>query len=530
MSTSNPQPDMSATEELVAYLDGELPVEACRRVEKRLGVDAEYRQQMSDLDRAWTALEELPAATVDDNFTRTTIDMVAVVAEHDRAAHTMAMATQHRKRRWLAAAACALVAVAAFVIVRATSTRMDRALVADLPVVAQLEELRQIRDLAFLRGLSQIGAERFTNLSDAIPTTATLVEANWTTPAERVVWIEQLSDQKKADLAARLKRFHDETPEAQDRLRQLQAEIDRASDSDALRETLTAYIAWVNRQTPGERARLREMLTNERLAAVRKLLDEEQRTVHRKLSATDEQALQDAILELVEERRAELEQELQRRGNPERLAGRSTADVAMFILFRELRDDRRRTELQDRLTADLSAPAQERLQSLRRWERARQMHLWIREALQPKYGPNELQAYFASDKLSNDQREELLSLPRAEMEERLERMYVDSQLGLSDADWANGWGRDGPARGPRDGEFGPGGRDGRDGPPREFEGRPFDRGPGRPPGPPPGPGGRLPDGRPRDWRNWPPRRGDGPPPGGGPPPVEPGLPPEEQPI
>jgi hypothetical protein len=525
---------MSATEELVAYLDGELSVEACRRVEKRLGVDAEYRRQMSDLDRAWTALEELPAATVDDNFTRTTIDMVAVAAERERTARTSAIAVQRRKRRWFAAAGCALLAVAAFVVARGMSTRVDRALLTDLPVVAQLEELRQIRDIEFLRGLSQIGAERFTNLNDAIPPASMAVEAIWSTPIERVAWIEQLSDREKSDLAARLKRFHDETPKAQDQLRQLETEIDGARDRDALRETWTAYTAWVNQQTPGERAKLREMSTDERLAAVRNLLDEERRTVHRKLSPADEQALQDAILELVEERRAELEGELQRRGNTQRLAGRSTADVAMVILLRELRDEDRRAELQDRLTADLSALAQEHLQLLRRWERARQMHLWIREALQPKYGPQELQTYFASNKLSNDEREELLSLPRAEMEERLERMYVNSQLGLTDGDWANGWGRpgrsgrDGPARGPRDREFGPGGRDGRDGPPRDFEGRPFDRGPGRPPGPP-GPGGPPPDGRPRDWRNWPPPS-DGPPPGGGPLPVEPGPPPEEQPI
>ena len=83
MSTSDLQPDDARTEELVAYLDGELPDEAARLVEQRLATDDDYRRQLGELDQAWSALEALPTPTVDDKFARTTIEMVALAAQRD---------------------------------------------------------------------------------------------------------------------------------------------------------------------------------------------------------------------------------------------------------------------------------------------------------------------------------------------------------------------------------------------------------------------------------------------------------------
>ena len=60
-------------EEIVAYLDGELSSEESARVERRLASDEAYRQQLQGIDRAWHALDDLPMATVDDRFSRTTL-------------------------------------------------------------------------------------------------------------------------------------------------------------------------------------------------------------------------------------------------------------------------------------------------------------------------------------------------------------------------------------------------------------------------------------------------------------------------
>src|SRR5919204_6524699 len=99
-SVANPQPD--PVEELVAYLDGELPPAECQRVEKRLAKDEAYRQRLHELDQTWEALNALPTPTVDDQFARTTIELACVAAEADLTKQTTVANADKRSRmlRW----------------------------------------------------------------------------------------------------------------------------------------------------------------------------------------------------------------------------------------------------------------------------------------------------------------------------------------------------------------------------------------------------------------------------------------------
>src|SRR5450755_655913 len=161
MSTSSTQPDDARTQELVAYLDGELPDEAARRVEQRLATDDDYRRQLGELDQAWSALEALPTPTVDDKFARTTIEMVTLAAERDLSQLSTAAAADRRRRlTWAAACGLALV-VAGFAAARLFVPGQNRALMADLPVIARIDELAQIGDVDFLRGLSKLDIQQF---------------------------------------------------------------------------------------------------------------------------------------------------------------------------------------------------------------------------------------------------------------------------------------------------------------------------------------------------------------------------------
>ena len=47
MSTTPSQSESPDTDELVAYLDGELSADECRRVERRLASDADYRRRLT---------------------------------------------------------------------------------------------------------------------------------------------------------------------------------------------------------------------------------------------------------------------------------------------------------------------------------------------------------------------------------------------------------------------------------------------------------------------------------------------------
>src|SRR5687768_1119317 len=98
-SVTDPQPEYPVNEELVAYLDGELPPEECRRVEDRLATDDEYRQQLRDLDQAWEALNALPTTAVDDGFARTTIELACVAAQEDLSRRTAQVAAENRGRK-----------------------------------------------------------------------------------------------------------------------------------------------------------------------------------------------------------------------------------------------------------------------------------------------------------------------------------------------------------------------------------------------------------------------------------------------
>ena len=277
-STSDSQSDLVINEELVAYLDGELPPEESRRVEERLATDADYRQQLRDLDQAWEALDALPATNVDDNFARTTIEMVAVAAQRDLDQHTAQVTAAKRNRTawWIAAGAA--VAALGFAATRMLLPNPNERLIANLPVIQQVDVLSQIDDIEFLRALAlQVPYEKLApdpvSIDREFTTWKTVSES---TPVDRRAWLENLSPQEKANLAERVNRFKEleKSPEKQQQLqqlRQLERTIRQADDGEQLQRTLLAYGSWLADRQPGEQEDLRVLPAAERIALIRAL-------------------------------------------------------------------------------------------------------------------------------------------------------------------------------------------------------------------------------------------------------------------
>src|SRR4051794_20319046 len=144
MSSIAPQPDSQAADEIVAYLDGELPPQDCRRVESRLASDEGYRQQLHELDRAWEALDILPTAAAGDDFARTTIELACVAAKDDVNDRAAILRNSKRKRmwRWIAASFAAIVigTLLGFALLPNPNSR----LLADLPAIQQINVLRYV--------------------------------------------------------------------------------------------------------------------------------------------------------------------------------------------------------------------------------------------------------------------------------------------------------------------------------------------------------------------------------------------------
>jgi hypothetical protein len=146
--------DTEVQDELTAYLDGELDATNVRRVEERLARDPDYRHELQRLERAWELLDRLPRAAVSDDFTKTTMEMVAVAAGQDAAelVHTLPRRTM---ARWVAAAGAVAAGLSGFLIGHLLWPDPNRKLLEDLPVLQNFESYYQADNIDFLRLLKE---------------------------------------------------------------------------------------------------------------------------------------------------------------------------------------------------------------------------------------------------------------------------------------------------------------------------------------------------------------------------------------
>jgi anti-sigma factor RsiW len=149
--------DPQLHEELSAYLDGELDAESVRRVEDRLGRDAAYRTELQRLERAWDLLDRLPRSSVNETFSKTTIEMVAVAASKDALAVRSSWPRRLRLERWWGVLGAAAAGLIGFAIGHQLWPDPNRQLLEDLPVLETFELYYQADNLDFLRLLEQQG-------------------------------------------------------------------------------------------------------------------------------------------------------------------------------------------------------------------------------------------------------------------------------------------------------------------------------------------------------------------------------------
>ena len=141
-------------EQLVAYLDGELDEPTKQRIEARLAVDPGLREALSRLERTWDLLDDLDQANVDETFTQSTIQMVALAAS-DEIRLREEEAPRRRRRRWLVGGgSVAAAALAGYAAVALLWPNPNEQLLKDLPVLENLDHYSQIDDVEFLRLLA----------------------------------------------------------------------------------------------------------------------------------------------------------------------------------------------------------------------------------------------------------------------------------------------------------------------------------------------------------------------------------------
>jgi anti-sigma factor RsiW len=140
-------------------LDGELDGDATARVERRLADDAVYRARLAQHQRAWDMLDRLHRSEADDDFARSTVEMVAIRASDDARTGQM-RAVRSRSLAWVGVlAAVLLAATTAYGLVQYRLSQPNRELVHDLPVIERMDDYRTIQHggVEFLERLQEEG-------------------------------------------------------------------------------------------------------------------------------------------------------------------------------------------------------------------------------------------------------------------------------------------------------------------------------------------------------------------------------------
>jgi len=159
---TNPTGDQTRIEEqLVAYLDGELDDADARRIEELLASDAEVRQTLEKLEATWGLLDHLDQAHVDEVFTQSTLEMVAVAAAEDVQKQQAEAPRLRRRRWWIAGGGMVAAGAAGFLAVLLFWPNPNQQLLRDLPVLERLDQYRQIDDGDFLQRLLDHREELF---------------------------------------------------------------------------------------------------------------------------------------------------------------------------------------------------------------------------------------------------------------------------------------------------------------------------------------------------------------------------------
>ncbi|HEX4413358.1 MAG TPA: zf-HC2 domain-containing protein, partial [Lacipirellulaceae bacterium] len=443
-SIANTHSESPENEQLVAYLDGELSPEECRAVEERLAADEGFRQQLRDLDTAWEALGALPPATVDDSFARTTIELACVQAEKDLSQrNSLVVAETHSKRRWWIAGAVTA-AILGFIFVQALAAHRNNGLLVDLPVIQEANVLSRVENVSFLRqlaksvSLDELKQDPRKEKDDAAyqRELEDFRQLNAESLSQRRDWVEALPADRKAQLAERTRSFEDpkKSREERDRLRALAKAVSR---DPSLEEALIAYGQWLGRQSAGKLNDLHDKMQNastaDQVASVREMVQQEYEQAARHLSEADAKRLRTEFIAVAEEQKPELLKNTSGREHEVlEHVDVSKGKGASYVFFLLTRDAEKRRDVANRLVASVSPEQQAHYEKLRNSRDHRlamwQLAQWIDDAMHPSWGQADLEKFF-EEKLSNEDRQKLLEMPRLEMKSRLEQMYAASELG-----------------------------------------------------------------------------------------------------
>lgn len=154
MSTSDPlHQTQDIHDQLVAYLDGELDAETARRVDDLLSTDPVVRKEIAQLDATWNLLERLPRTELGEDFTRSTLEMVAQQAQQELKQQEAARPVENLRLVTVLLVGMFLAGFLGVFMGDYLSPNQNDVLLEHLSVLQNLNELEQITSFEYLEEL-----------------------------------------------------------------------------------------------------------------------------------------------------------------------------------------------------------------------------------------------------------------------------------------------------------------------------------------------------------------------------------------
>jgi len=458
-------PSQQQLERIVAYLDGELSAEESAQVERQLATDEQFRQELQGAQRAWTALDELPMAHVDDEFSRTTMEMVVSAARQDVEAKTIALPVQRRKHKTTTLLLATMAVLLGALMFRVLWKNPNRQLLADLPVIQNVDIYSQFHTVQFLQQLhSRLGDDLPLDPAEREQIEAKFVEfQRVSATGKRAAWLESLSPNEQVTLRAKRNRFRDLSAQQQAQLRELHQEIETADQREPLLRTMFRYQQWLNELSPSEQYEVRnhEISATDRARRVAREMKRAASEQKFKLTSAQLEKLlshvRPYLMRVVRQKRKAFEKNLSQRPSRDQRYFRTLSkqeQALRVFLFTMLHSPEQMQKFNDIIVEALPAEIRPAFQRLPPESKGPLVVSWLKQArLQSIHGRHlgkdgrprkiseqELADYFV-ERLDPAEKERLLALPREKMQQQLKRMARGQ---MSQRDW-----RRPPARGDR---------------------------------------------------------------------------------
>jgi hypothetical protein len=236
-----------ADEQLVAYLDGELPPEEVKALEQRLGTDSALRTRLRDLQNGWELLDQLPLASSSNTLLETTIRMAAVQSHAPSNKSLLRRPMNNLWRGGLVLVACLVCFAVGAGITRAREYWQYRKQLRDLPVAMHLDAFLRASDLELMETLIampqwQQANEVADRLGEWDFSLATQIDD--VTPRDREKLLPTLPIEDRQIVAAAWERFERVEPTKKESIYEVADKVAKHPRAAEMLHTMDRFAVW----------------------------------------------------------------------------------------------------------------------------------------------------------------------------------------------------------------------------------------------------------------------------------------------